>query len=113
MSGMAELADILKGLLDDPSTVEKLKGALGGNLTAPSRESAPPPDIDPAMLMRITGIMKKMNGSQADARSRLLLDLKPYISPARAKRVDEAVGILKLLWVAELVKGEEDSNDEN
>jgi hypothetical protein len=109
---MAELADMLKGLLDDPSTVEKLKGALGGNLTAPSRESAPP-DIDPAMLMRITGIMKKMNGSQADARSRLLLDLKPYISPARAKRVDEAVGILKLLWVAELVKGEEDSNDEN
>ena len=107
---MAELADMLKGLLDDPSTVEKLKGALGGNLTAPSRESAPP-DIDPAMLMRITGIMKKMNGSQADARSRLLLDLKPYISPARAKRVDEAVGILKLLWVAELVK--EDSNDEN
>lgn len=106
---MAELADMLKSILDDPSTVEKLKGALGGSLPTPSRESAPPPDIDPAMLMRISGIMKKMNSSQADARSRLLLDLKPYVSPARAKRVDEAVGILKLLWVAELVKGEEES----
>lgn len=99
---MAELADMLKNILDDPSTVDKLKGMLGGADTAPS---VPDLGIDPKMLMRVTQAMKS---DSSDNRTRLLRDLKPYISPRRQQRVDEAINILRILRIAELVKNEEE-----
>lgn len=100
---MADIADMLKSMLDDPSTVDKLKGMLGGAQTsAPSMSDG---GIDPKMLMRLTKIMKN---DGTDNRTKLLLDLKPYISPHRQKRVDEAINILKVLKIAELVKNEEE-----
>ena len=101
---MSDLADMLKTMLDDPSTVDKLKGMLGGaQLSAP--EPSPDLGIDPKMLMRLTKIMKN---DGPDNRTKLLLDLKPYISPHRQKRVDEAINMLKVLRLAELVKNEEE-----
>ncbi len=101
---MADMAEMLKSMLDDPSTMDKLKGMLGGaQISAP--EPASDMGIDPKMLMRLTKIMKN-DGS--DNRTKLLTDLKPYISPHRQKRVDEAINMLKVLRLAELVKNEEE-----
>ena len=101
---MADMAEMLKSMLDDPSTMDKLKGMLGG-----AQPSAPAPasdiGIDPKMLMRLTKIMKN---DGPDNRTNLLLDLKPYISPHRQKRVDEAINMLKVLRLAELVKNDEE-----
>ena len=102
---MADIADMLKNMLDDPSTMDKLKGMLGGaQLSAPGPSSEM--GIDPAMLMRLSKIMKN---DGTDNRTKLLLDLKPYISPHRQKRVDEAINILKVLRLAELVKNDEEN----
>lgn len=100
---MADFADMIKGLLDDPQTVDKLKGMLGGAQTpAPA---LPDTAIDPKMLMRLSKIMKN---DGADDRTKLLCDLKPYISPHRQKRVDEAINMLRVLRIAELVKNDEE-----
>lgn len=94
---MSELADMLKGLLDDPDTADKLKSLVGGS--AP----ALPDGLDPAMIMKVSKLMSGMKDSD-DERTRLLCDLKPYISPARARRVDEAVNMLRLLRMVDLFK---------
>ncbi len=101
---MADIADLLKNILDDPSTSEKLQSLLGGGSAVSAAPAAP--SIDPVMLAKITKAMKHMNSEQSDNRTRLLRDLKPYISPARAKRVDEAIDILKMLWLVDIFKEE-------
>lgn len=98
---------MLKNLLDDPSTADKLKGLFGG-VSAPPAEQ--PPAIDPAMLLKISKAMKQLNSAGADKRAQLLCDLKPYISPARARRVDEAVNILKIFRVAEIIQKEREDD---
>ncbi len=98
---MSDIADLLKNLLDDPKISEKL-GALVGGDTAVSAPATPA--IDPAMLAKITKAMSKMSGGAGDTRTRLLLDLKPYISPARSERVDKAVEMLKMLVLIEALK---------
>lgn len=95
---MSDLADMLKGLLEDPDTADKLKSLIGGDTTP-----ALPDGLDPAMIMKVSKLMSGMRDSD-DERTRLLCDLKPYISPARARRVDEAVNMLRLLRMVDLFK---------
>ena len=100
---MADMADLLKNILDDPKTVEKL-GALIGEKSA---VSAPPtPNIDPVILAKITKAMKNMNSAESDNRTRLLRDLKPYISPARQEKCEKAIELLKMIWLVDIFKEE-------
>ncbi len=95
---MSELGDMLKGILDDPATADKLRSLVGGNDTP-----AVPDGIDPQMMLKLSKVMSGMKNGGEDERTRLLCDLKPYISPARARRVDEAVNILKILRVVDIL----------
>ncbi len=99
---MNEFADMLKNILDDPSTTQKLQSLLG---QSPQQPEASADGIDPALMLKVTSAIKKMNSGEGDKRTRLLKDLKPYMSPARARRVDEAVDILKMLWLVDAFKG--------
>ena len=99
---MADIADLLKNILDDPATSEKLGALLGGKESAVSA----PTGIDPVMLAKITKAMSRMKGGAADDRTKLLKDLRPYISPARKERLDRAVEMLKMLSVFEILKDE-------
>ena len=99
---MSDLADMLKGLLDDPATADKLKSLVGG--VGDSPDPAPTDGIDPAMMLKISKALSGMKNGGDDDRTRLLCDLKPYISPARARRVDEAVSMLKLLRLVDIFK---------
>ena len=52
--------------------------------------------LDPEMFARLGRIMSAMN-SDGGKRCRLIEALKPNLSPARQKKADEAMQILKLL----------------
>lgn len=167
---MAELADLLKDLLSDPKTGEKLRALLDSNSSesqkgdsAPKQESAstdsesesdssdmlagllgslptkekpqssnsdasdgkalsgrdaagllsalagngggfPTEGIDPAMMTKLTRALAAMSSKQTDSRTRLLYDLKPYISDGRARRVDEAAQMLKMISVLDIFR---------
>lgn len=51
--------------------------------------------ISPAMLQKISSLMGKMN--QKDSRSDLIYALKPHLSPAKRKRADEAVQLMRMM----------------
>lgn len=98
---MADMADLLKNILDDPNISEKLGELLGQN---PAVSAPAPSTVDPVMLAKITKALKNMNSVENDNRTRLLRDLKPYISPARQGRCDKAIEILKMLWLVDIFK---------
>lgn len=86
-------ADMLAGLLGSLTGGEKKAG--GGLL---------PAGIDPDTLFKVTRAVAAMNSDVGDERTRLLYDLKPYISSARAKRVDEAAQMLRMLKVLDIFR---------
>lgn len=97
---MADLADMLRGLLDDPDTTEKIRGLIGGSEQKPSL----PDGIDPALMLKMTKAISAFKSKRDDPRTRLLQDLKPYLSKKRGRRVDEAVEVLSLIAVVDLFK---------
>jgi len=50
-------------------------------------------------------------GSARDDRTRLLCDLRPYVSPARKERLDRAAEMLKMLSLVEILKDEGEWNE--
>ena len=109
-------ADMLAGLLG--SLTDGEKGAKGGaSALSSSGELAGllgalsgggggllPAGVDPDMLFKVTRAVAAMNSDVGDERTRLLYDLKPYISSARAKRVDEAAQMLRMLKVLDIFR---------
>lgn len=104
---MADLAKLLEGILDDPETGSKLKELMGGkeDKKEQKEESSLIPDgIDPALMLKMTRAVSAFNSKKDDPRTRLLQDLKPYISRKRGRRVDEAVEVLRLITVLDIFK---------
>ena len=99
---MAELEKLISQLLDDPDTVKSLK-----SLVSPQSDSESA-GIDADMMLTLTRAMSAFGSMSEDNGARLLCDLKPYISDARCKRVDEAVQMLKLIRVMNLLYGEKE-----
>ena len=103
---MDELTEKLSALLADPDGMEKIKNMAQGLLgnQAPVKETPPTSsdDIDIGAITRIMSLMK--SSSKEDERVKLLLALKPNLSPERQSRVDSAVKILKLIDLAPLLK---------
>ena len=52
--------------------------------------------IDMSTLIKIKGIMEKMNQKKNDPRSNLLLSLKPYLKPSRQDKVDQYIQIFNM-----------------
>ena len=139
---MAELADMINDLLSDPKTGEKLRALLDDKKEPESKseqdghepskkenagelatlisslasggkaEKLLPEGIDPAMMIKLTRVMKAMNSKKNDERTRLLYDLKPYISRERGKRVDEAAEMLKLIGVLDVFRDEHERDED-
>ena len=101
---MAELEKMIEGLLEDEGTMEKLKALLGSADKSEDSALSLPSSLDPSTMRLVTKAMSALGSSADDDGARLLCDLKPYISGARKKRVDEAVMILRLLRVLDTFK---------
>lgn len=113
--GMEGLSDLLSSLSpDDMANLKNMASSLLGGQGAEggqqAKEEAPKEESgglnfsgdDMAMLMRVRGIMQKMN--QKDSRSDLILALKPHLSEKRQKRADEAIRMMHLMELLPALK---------
>ena len=84
---------------------ELFKGLFGANdhegqRSEEKKETCSPFDaIDPGMLLGMLDILGEL--SAEDDAARLMFSLRPFFSPARAARVEEAVRMMKLAKAAE------------
>lgn len=108
---MDNLSEKISSLLSDPAALDQIRNMAEG-LFADNKPEAPPqinptkeeealPNIDFGKMLSVMGSLKN---SATDERSRLLLALKPHLSPKRQERADKAVKILRLLDLLPLLK---------
>jgi hypothetical protein len=96
---MSEEKDLMSGLSEILSLIST-DDAEDTPPSLPSQES--PLDLD--MIMKLGSVFSELN--QEDERSRLLNDLKPFLSNDKKGKVDRAVQLLKLARIAEKLGGE-------
>lgn len=97
---MSEENDLLGGLSEILSLISTDESKETEPAPAPSQES--PLDLD--MILKLGSVFSELN--QEDERSRLLNDLKPFLSGDKKDKVDRAVQLLKLARIAEKLGGE-------
>lgn len=123
---MDDLASKLGELLNNPGTLEQIKGLAGlfggaapgstpipGPLPSagPLPVSAPPPEhlespADGEMLRTMMKMAPLLSAfRQEDDSTRLLHALRPMLSPERQKKLDEAIKLIQLMRVLPLLKG--------
>ncbi len=101
---MDDLSEKLSTLLSDPNGMDRIKemakSLLSENTEEPKEESGTDPDVG-----KIAKMLSLIKGpSVGDDRVKLLLALKPNLSPERQAKVDSAIKILKLIELAPLLK---------
>lgn len=99
----------------DLSDILRLVGGLAGACSAPSPPQDPPasaPDLfsEGRVLKILQATFTSFSaGSKNDERARLLLALRPFLSPGRAQKVDFAITAMRIADVARIaIYGEED-----
>lgn len=98
---MDELSEKLGEILSDPSSVARIgemAKSLFGEQSHENQQENEQPD-----MMKIMSLINKFKNSGKTENERLLLALRPHLSPPRQKKVDTAVKILKLLELAPLL----------
>lgn len=104
---MDDLSEKISALLGDPEGMERIKD-MAQNLLGSSAQEEPRPgdgdigDIDIGAITRMIGLLKRTGGD--DSRIKLLMALKPNLSPERQGKVDSAIKMLKLIELAPLLK---------
>ncbi len=96
---MSEENDLLSGLSEILSLISTDEPE---KTTPDSSPDESPLDLD--MILKLGSVFSELN--QEDERSRLLNDLKPFLSPDKKGKVDSAVKLLKLARVAEKLGGD-------
>lgn len=98
MQNLAELAQMLRQDGGDTQNAPPQQNTQGN---ADDTQSAAPP-FDIAKLMAAAQALGQMQ--QQDDNIRLLLALRPHLSPERAKRTDKAVKMLRLYAAAGVLR---------
>lgn len=100
------LSGQLGAILNDPQSMERIRSlaaslGLGENPPAPAPAPAPAVPLqgmDPNLLQTVSRLMPLFSRlKQEDDSTRLLHALRPLLSPARQRKIDEAVRILQLM----------------
>lgn len=103
---MDDMESRLGAILGNPEMMQKIMAFAqnfnqndGGNKHEPQQESPPPfPQIDPAMLQRLSGMAQS---SRIDSNQQLLLKaLRPYISNRRVSKLEKAMRAAKMAGMA-------------
>lgn len=82
----------------DPAMLDKLTGLL-------KKDGLEDSGLDPAMLGKLMGLLKK--GTSGDSeRTALLNAMKPYLSEKRRTKMDKAMKLARIAKIAELAAGE-------
>lgn len=61
--------------------------------------------LSPAQLAGMVKMVSALNSRKEDDRTRLLLALRPHLSPEKRDRIDKAVKFLKIMDVLPLIRG--------
>lgn len=108
---MDDIAERLTQLLNDPAGMEQIRSMAEGLLGQASPSDAPAEPATAAPFGELSDLMKSVRPEQLgslmkmaralgaardDDRTRLLLALRPHLSPKRQEKVDQAVKLLKL-----------------
>lgn len=76
------------------------QGGMADNF---SQAQNPFSDLDLNAFSNIAAVMSKLNTS-SDPRCRLIMSLRPMLSPERQKRADEAMKILKIIELVPVLR---------
>ncbi len=104
---MDDLSEKISALLSDPSALQSIRNMASSLIDGEEKEkpkgidSVAAPNIDMGKIMML---MNKINSSENDERTRLLLALRPHLSEKRREKVDKAVKILKLIDLLPLLR---------
>lgn len=94
---------MLSGILKDEESLSKVQ-ALAQQLGIGGEVQKAESDDNSDDLKRVMSLISRFKNQGEDNRTRLLLALKPILSEERAKRVDGAVKLLKLIQLLPLLK---------
>lgn len=94
---------MLAGILKDEESLSKVQ-ALAQQLGIGSEVQKSENNGDADDLKRVMSLITRFKNQGEDNRTRLLLALKPILSEERARRVDGAVKLLKLVQLLPLLK---------
>ena len=103
---MAELDEMISSILKDPQSmqmVSSLLSGLGGDKEEPEKSDEGAPTL-PVDLGKLTPLLMKLNGPP-DERCKLLLALRPFVSPPRQARIDQSIKLLKMMSLADQMGG--------
>lgn len=103
---MDDISARLSEILGDEDSMRRVQ-ALAAQLLAKNEgenQPEPTPDTGGVDMGRLIGLVSKFKNQGEDDRTRLLLALKPHLSSERAKRVDTAVKLLKIIDLLPLLK---------
>lgn len=109
---MSELQDKLNQILSNPEALKQVQ-SLGAQLGL-TQNSEPPPkpaqskppqsQISSDMMGAFAKIAPMLGTIQEDDTSRLLHSLRPFLSEAKQRRLDQAEKMLKILKIMPLIK---------
>ena len=105
---MAELDEMISSILKDPQSMQTISSLLSGSGgekgVCDGSEKSEADTALPIDIARLTPLLRKMNGPP-DERCRLLLALRPFVSPERQNRIDQSIKILKMMSLASEMGG--------
>ncbi len=106
---MDDLNQKLLEILNDPESMNRVREMADSILSDSNPKDEPPDDslfgtLNGAELGNIMQIVSKLNRKNDDARTNLLLALKPHLSEKKREKVDTAIKILRLLELLPLLK---------
>lgn len=98
-----DLEEMLGGILKDEESMKKI-GALAAQLSLPEAKTETGGAEDLSEVKKIMSLVSRFKNQKEDNRTRLLLALKPMLSDEKAKRIDGAVKLLKIIDLLPLIK---------
>jgi len=97
----ANLAE--SGSFDFSKIAQMLSGMGGGGSNTPAtQEQSDMPNIDINMILKLQQVFSSMNVN--DKNAQLLKALKPHFSDKRAKKVDQAISMMRLMSMLPMLK---------
>lgn len=102
--------DMLKNMLSGEEGQQQIQNILNmfsGEAPAEQAPGTVTGGIDPenlAMMMKLQRAMTAMNSRKNNRQTQLLLALKPFLKPSRREKVDNAMHLLQLTQVIEVLR---------
>ena len=106
---MDDLNSKLTEILNDPESMNRVREMAESILSDNSKKNETTDEsifgsLEGAEIVNIMSIVSKLNQKNDDARTNLLMALKPHLSERKREKVDTAIKILRLLELLPLLK---------